>query len=90
MVTFDRPELSPCLQKMDKTTPAYEEALGIVKTGQEELNKMPRADMPGFAPAAYALPRLTFYDERQQQELAVRKAIDEGRKIYDEGIRPPR
>ena len=41
--------------------------------------------MPGFIPADYALERQHFYEERRRTEILVRKAIEEGRKIYDQG-----
>jgi hypothetical protein len=82
-VSFDRPELSPCLQKLDKTGVAYKEALSIITAGQQALQQRPRADMPGFVPADYALKRQHFYEERRQKELEARKAIQEGRKVYD-------
>jgi hypothetical protein len=88
MLSFDRPELSPCLQHLDEQSAAYREALAIIQTGQSRLAKRPRADMPGFQPDAYAVKRLEFYELRKQRELEVRKAIREGRKIYDEGITP--
>ena len=75
---------------MGKATLEYDEALAIIKAGQEMLSKVPRADMPGFVPPAYARPRSTFYDEQRQRELAARKAIEEGRKVYHDGICPPR
>jgi len=82
-VSFDRPELSPCLQKLAKDSPEYTKALEIIRKGQEYLKAKPRADMPGFVPAEYAQKRRSFYEERKQRELEVRKAIQEGRKIYD-------
>ena len=36
--------------------------------------------------AEYAIPRLKFYDDRKQKEIEIRKAIEEGRKIYDDGV----
>ena len=52
LVSFDRPELSPCLAGLrDKDETAYDEALAIIRTGTEALAKTPRGDMAGFAPA---------------------------------------
>ena len=42
-----------------------------------EINKR------SFQPADYAQERLRFYDDRREQELAVRKAMREGLKVYD-------
>ncbi len=61
MVNFTRPGLSPCLAGLsDKSSPAYREALALVRAGKERLAAMPRADMPGF--------RLTDPVEIAQQE----------------------
>jgi hypothetical protein len=90
LVSFDRPELSPCLKKLDKTSPQYAQALSIIQMGQQSLADKPRADMPGFQPDDYAVKRLEFYEQLSQRELEVRKAIREGRKIYDQGIGPER
>ena len=86
-VSFDRPELSVCLSKLDVSGERYKEALSIIKAGQKALSQKPRADMGGFAPAAYARKRLMFYDQRKARELEVRKAIQDGRKVYDEGVK---
>lgn len=47
-VLFDRPELSPCLEKMDKASAEYAQALEIIKTGTKRMNERTRADMPNF------------------------------------------
>ncbi len=82
-LSFDRPELSPCLQHLDKLSAPYKDALAIIQAGHETLQKRPRADMPGFVAAEYALQRQRFYEERAQKERAVREAIRDGRKVYD-------
>jgi hypothetical protein len=83
LISFDRPELSPCLEKLGKESPAYTAALALIRRGQEQLKTSPEADRPGFIPADYAQKRQKFYDQRQEVEREVRKAIHEGRKIYD-------
>ena len=82
-VSFERPELSPCLQKMDTKSAEYKEALALICAGRDTLKKNPRADMPGFVPGAYARKRIAFYKEREKREALIRKAIREGRKVYD-------
>lgn len=82
-VSFDRPELSPCLLKLKKGSPEYKEAIAIIKSGQANLKKIPRADMPGFVPAKYAIERRKFYDEMAEKEIQIRKAIELGQKLYD-------
>ena len=82
-VAFERPELSPCLQKLDKNSDAYKEALAIIQAGGEQLQKVPRADMDGFVPCEKDRQRLAKYEKRVQIELANRKAIMNGKKLYD-------
>ena len=88
-ISFDRPELSLCLKgrKCDTEgcpgSPNYQKALAIIKAGQAQLLKVPRADMEGFIPCAKDRERLEKYERRAQIELENRKAILKGRKIYD-------
>ena len=82
-VSFERPQLSPCLQKLEKTSAQYKEALAIIQAGQEQLQKLPRADMNGFVPCQKDRQRLQKYDRRAWIELENRKAILGGRKVYD-------
>jgi len=48
LVSFTRPELSPCLAPLSPGDPKREEALTILRAGQARLAERPRADMPGF------------------------------------------
>ena len=82
-VSFERPELSACLEKLDKRGPQYQEALGIIRSGKEMLARRPRADMPGFQPCEVDQRRETKYQERRQIELQVREALRKGEKVYD-------
>jgi hypothetical protein len=83
-ISFDRPELSPCLAKIkDKNSSEYIEALGIISTGSRMLEQRPRADMPGFQACTIDQQRQQEYAARQQIELRNRQAIQEGQKIYD-------
>ena len=87
-VSFERPELSPCLAKLDKDGPAYKEALAIIRAGKAMLAKRPRADMPGFQPCETDRGREEKYVRRRQAELRNREAIRSGGKCYD-GPRTP-
>jgi len=83
-VSFDRPEISPCLSRIaDKADPKYIEALAIIRAGRDMLTSRPRADMPGFVPCPLDQQREKKYQLRRQAELRSRKAIREGRKVYD-------
>ncbi len=82
-VSFDRPELSRCLDKLQKGSQNYKRALEIITIGKNNLEKIPRADMPNFVPGPDSLKRQKFYKEREKIELENRKAIREGRKLFD-------
>ena len=86
-IAFERPELSPCLQKLKKDSPQYKEALAIIEAGKAMLAKRPRADMDGFVPCEDHRRRVAKYEFRQQEELRNRRAIRQGKKAYDQGIK---
>jgi hypothetical protein len=77
MMTFDRPELSPCLASLKKDSPEYREALALIRRGQERLKKRPRADMPGFVPWERDLQRQAHVAKYLAVEANSRKAIRE-------------
>ncbi len=84
MVSFRRPELSPCLEKFtDPTDPAYRESLSILEAGKATLTKTPRADMPGFIPCEKDQSREQKYAARRKAEQRSRAAIRLGEKVYD-------
>jgi len=82
-VSFDRPELSPCLKNI--TDPSDRaEILAIIQAGKESLAELPRADMPGFSvlhPGDQV--RKAHRDKYTQMEQAVRAAIRSGTKIME-------
>ncbi len=83
-VSFDRPELSPCLSAFsDSGDPGYQEALSILAAGAATLAGRPRADMPGFVPCETDLKREEKYAARQSAERRSREAIRRGEKVYD-------
>jgi len=84
-VCFDRPEISPCLKRI-KDPAGRAEALKIIQAGKASLAKLPRADMPGFATLHSGdQKRKEHYEKYRRIEQEVRKAIREGKKIYDAG-----
>jgi hypothetical protein len=84
-VSFDRPELSPCLARIqDKASPAWQEALAIIKAGQQALAATPEADRPGFIPCPTDARRMQNSLNRQKIEADVRQAIRTGQKRYDQ------
>ncbi len=83
-LSFDRPELSPCLTNItDKTSQEYREALAIIIAGQQMLQRRPEADMDGFVPCPTDQWREQKYSARQQVEMRNRAAIRDHRKVYD-------
>ena len=84
MVSFDRPELSPCLTIFkDKRDPQYVEALGLIEAGRTMLVAHPEADRPGFVPCAEDQRRETKYAARRQIEQRNREAIRTGTRVFD-------
>jgi hypothetical protein len=82
-IAFERPELSPCLARLKKDSPEYNEALAIIRAGGEQLKRIPRADMEGFVPCQKDRERNAKYDARAAVERRNREAIRTGRKVYD-------
>jgi hypothetical protein len=77
MISFDRPELSPCLTAVADNQPDRERALAIIREGARRLTERPRADMPGFVPWKKDLERRTHLEKYQKLELDSRRAIRE-------------
>ena len=84
-VSFDRPELSPCLaQFTDKTDAKYGEALALIRAGREMLAQKPEADSPNFQACPTDQWRQEKYLARQEEERRQRGAIRRGEKTYDQ------
>jgi len=83
-VSFDRPELSPCLSRVaDANSPEYAAALAIIRAGKAQLQLRPRADMHGFHACAIDEQRQRQYVVREEVEAANRAALRDGQKQYD-------
>jgi len=83
-ISFDRPELSPCLERLRSGGRAeYAPALAIIYAGAERLDTIPRADMDGFEPCAADRQRRDKYDLRLRAEERSRQAMLNGKKIHD-------
>ena len=83
MISFDRPELSPCLARVKKDPAKYAKALAIIRAGQEQLRTRPRADMPGFVPWKRDRQRRAHFERYRSIERRAREAILKGRKLSD-------
>ena len=87
-ISFDRPELSPCLMKLaDKTDAKYLEALALIRAGSETLARKPEADMPGFTACETDQWREQKYQARQEQERRNRAALRMAEKVYEKRAR---
>jgi hypothetical protein len=86
-ISFDRPELSPCLARFrEQTDPAYEEALTLIRAGAALLAKSPEADSPGFQPNPVDQWREAKYLARQQREEQSRQALRAGQKQFETAV----
>ena len=88
-ISFERPALSPCLQKLDTSSEKYTQALQIIQAGKANLTKTPRADMGGFVPCEIDQERLQRYDQRTVVEKSNRAAILEGSERFDSAVNAP-
>jgi hypothetical protein len=85
-VSFDRPELSPILGRLDPSSPAYREALDIIEAGRAVLARTEPDYLPGFEPCAKDQERNAKYEARAATEARVYDAIRDGRRLYDPGL----
>jgi len=79
MISFDRPEMSPCLTRLKDQPKKYAKALAIIRLGQHRLKECPHADMPGFVPWKRDLRRQGHRDKYLTKEMGARKAIRQRR-----------
>ena len=86
LVSFDRPEVSPILAKLDPAGAEYREALGILQSGKQVLAVSEPDYLPGFAACAKDRQRDAKYAAREATEAEVYAAIRAGRKVYDPGL----
>ncbi len=83
-ISFERPGLSPCLDKIRDDRAKFEEAVALISKGGERLKIKPNGSViEGFTPCEKDQERLVRYAERQNEESLFIKARAEGRKIYD-------
>ena len=84
LVSFDRPELSPCLALIkDPAGADYREALALIRAGQAMLAQRPEADRPGFVACPEDQRREAKSAERRRLEQRSRDAIARGDRVYD-------
>ncbi|HPO03747.1 MAG TPA: hypothetical protein PL077_10415, partial [Treponemataceae bacterium] len=81
-VSFDRPELGPCLAALTEEN-TRREALEIIRAGQALLNARPDVDLPGFRLDGADAAREAKYLVRAQEEKRNREALCRGGQVYD-------
>jgi hypothetical protein len=84
-ISFERPEVSPCLAKLDPHSDAFREAVALIVSGAQMLAKQPRGDGATFEPGPLDQKREEKYAMRRQVEMRNREAVREGKKVYDGG-----
>ncbi len=82
-ISFERPELSPCLKNIQMDGAGYLEALEIIIKGEQRLAQNPRADMEDFEPCEEQQIQLKKYMDRLEVEKENNKAVSEGKLVYD-------
>ncbi|MEI6140690.1 MAG: hypothetical protein WCP85_15580 [Mariniphaga sp.] len=83
-IAFERPELSPCLDKIRNEKPKYDEAVALISKGKERLKIKPNgAVLEGFVPCQTDQDRLKRYADKLNEENEFMKARADGRKRYD-------
>jgi hypothetical protein len=87
-VSFDRPELSPCLSCFkDPEDAARREALALIGTGRDRLRERPNPDADGFQSCEVDRKRDEKYRFLLDEERRRRAAVRDGLKVYDGGGR---
>jgi hypothetical protein len=81
-VSFNRPELSPCLTDLRADPAKHREALTLLRLGMERFEETPRADMPGFElDASDEVAKEGRYQKRLEQENRMRTALIQGERF---------
>lgn len=83
-ISFDRPEVSPCLDKIRNDKQKYARAVEIIRIGQKRLKATPRGDIEkDLVPCERHKAQLRKYAERLKVEQQNCSVIGQGNKIYD-------
>lgn len=83
-LSFDRPELSPCLCSIRDDKEKYDRAVEIITLGGERLKEMPRGDIESevvYHPKIKA--QIDNYSEWLKEDARVKKLLKKGEKYYD-------
>jgi hypothetical protein len=84
MISFNRPESSPCLEKLSPESSQYTEVLSLIREGKDFIAKNPRPDMPNFQlNDKIELEQQAKYDALRKAQADARAAIIAGEKRYE-------
>ena len=87
LVNLDRPELSPCLSRVETDSQTYNGLLAAIREVRKNIQAHPRGDvMEGFVPYKADAERLAHREKYAEYERMVRAAIREGRELYDSDL----
>lgn len=83
-ISFERPELSPCLDRIRNDKPRFDEAVSLIAAGGQRLKSKPNGSVvEGFMACEKDAERIRTYEFRMAEESRFLKARSEGRKEYD-------
>ena len=83
-ITFERPEVSPCLDSIRDNKEKYDEAVALIRLGGERLRIKPNGSLvEDFIPCQKDRERLLRYADQIKEAERFVKARDEARKEYD-------
>ena len=83
-ISFDRPEMSPCLDGIKGDKERYRRAVEIIRIGKKRLKKTPRGDIEkDIIPCERNQDQLHKYTERLKIERQNSIAISSDEKLYD-------
>lgn len=84
-ISFDRPEESPCLDKIRQDKEKYREAVEILKSGKKRLKETPRGDIEDeLVLSERDKAQLSKYVFRMKKEEKNKQCIAKGEKYYEE------
>ena len=83
LISFDRPDLSDILCKLEEDTPEYNRAIEIIKLGAKRLKENPRPDMEGFKISERSNKLKCRFEKFRHIEKQSRTALQNNQKIKD-------
>ena len=83
-ISFDRPEQSPCLDKIRNDKNKMNKAIALLKQGKKRLKETPRGDIEKeVVPCEEHQNQLRKYAARLEEGCKINRCIANGEKYYD-------